>query len=643
MRGPMREVLRISCRHLASSPEKPSSKGESDAATTAPARWSPAWVWDKTKETALHYWHGTKLLVKDTRIASALFARMLRGRSLSRREHALLVRVLADLIRLLPLAFFVLVPFMEFALPFAIRLFPNLLPSTFEEKHIKEEKKIKMLKVRLEVAQVLEHTLEERALQMKRKRDHESGRESSAEELREFMARLREGGHASNPEELLRMMALFKDTLTIDAMDRPMLVSMCQFMGLNSFAPDGLLRWTLRAKLRQLRNDDKDIMWEGVGSLTDDELRAALRNRGLPSIGMSEDAMRRSLQEWLQVSQSDEIPNSLLLLANMYRYPRLQHDQLSGGSAQSEPEVSVPSQLIDILSAETAMTSIPAGAVDSALSESREVSPAEALALLEREQLLVEEEYEVRSGSAEVARAEEAAADAAKEKAEESDKAADKLADMTADKVGDTKADKVGNKVGEAAGETLKEAEGEVSAEKVEAEHSDRLSREQLQEIARAVETMSSESAFSRERQEMLELEKQRLEKRLEVEQACGDASALAMLDKRVSKMILALKAEMEKADGAIGKAFHSLDLDGDGVLSAEELLQAMDSINVKLRPQDAQFKQLLEQLDHDKDGRINLADLQELIREMQMRDASEDDARVRRAKEKLGTGTGCD
>eukprot|EP00965_Chrysotila_dentata_P076769 2534386-Pleurochrysis_carterae.AAC.6 len=37
MRGPMREVLRISCRHLASSPEKPSSKGESDAATTAPA------------------------------------------------------------------------------------------------------------------------------------------------------------------------------------------------------------------------------------------------------------------------------------------------------------------------------------------------------------------------------------------------------------------------------------------------------------------------------------------------------------------------------------------------------------------------------------------------------------------------------
>ena len=61
--------------------------------------------------------------------------------------------------RLVPLSFFVLVPMMEFALPFAIRLFPNLLPSTFEEKHQKEEKRMKLLKVRLEMAQLLERTL----------------------------------------------------------------------------------------------------------------------------------------------------------------------------------------------------------------------------------------------------------------------------------------------------------------------------------------------------------------------------------------------------------------------------------------------------------------------------------------------------
>ncbi len=38
---------------------------------------------------------------------------------------------------------------MEFALPFAIRIFPNLLPSTFEERHQREEKRKQLLKVRL--------------------------------------------------------------------------------------------------------------------------------------------------------------------------------------------------------------------------------------------------------------------------------------------------------------------------------------------------------------------------------------------------------------------------------------------------------------------------------------------------------------
>jgi hypothetical protein len=48
----------------------------------------------------------------------------------------------------------VVVPFMEFALPFAIRLFPNLLPSTFEEGHVREEKRMRLLKVRIGVAKV---------------------------------------------------------------------------------------------------------------------------------------------------------------------------------------------------------------------------------------------------------------------------------------------------------------------------------------------------------------------------------------------------------------------------------------------------------------------------------------------------------
>lgn len=43
-------------------------------------------------------------------------------------------RTTQDLLRLIPFAVFVIVPFMEFLLPVALKLFPNMLPSTFEDK-----------------------------------------------------------------------------------------------------------------------------------------------------------------------------------------------------------------------------------------------------------------------------------------------------------------------------------------------------------------------------------------------------------------------------------------------------------------------------------------------------------------------------
>lgn len=43
-----------------------------------------------------------------------------------------MIRTTADLFRLVPFAVFVIVPFMEFLLPIALKIFPNMLPSTFQ-------------------------------------------------------------------------------------------------------------------------------------------------------------------------------------------------------------------------------------------------------------------------------------------------------------------------------------------------------------------------------------------------------------------------------------------------------------------------------------------------------------------------------
>ncbi|KAG1652579.1 Mitochondrial proton/calcium exchanger protein [Nymphon striatum] len=79
-----------------------------------------------------HYYHGFRLLFIDIRVSSRLLWRILNGNSLSRREHKQLVRTVSDLFRLVPFSVFIIVPFMEFLLPVVLKLFPSMLPSTFQ-------------------------------------------------------------------------------------------------------------------------------------------------------------------------------------------------------------------------------------------------------------------------------------------------------------------------------------------------------------------------------------------------------------------------------------------------------------------------------------------------------------------------------
>ncbi|KAJ7419013.1 LETM1 and EF-hand domain-containing protein 1, mitochondrial [Willisornis vidua] len=114
-----------------------------------------------------HYYHGFRLLWIDTKIAARMLWRILHGNTLSRRERRQFLRICADLFRLVPFLVFLVVPFMEFLLPVALKLFPNMLPSTFETKSKKEERLKKELRVKLELAKFLQDTIEEMALKNK--------------------------------------------------------------------------------------------------------------------------------------------------------------------------------------------------------------------------------------------------------------------------------------------------------------------------------------------------------------------------------------------------------------------------------------------------------------------------------------------
>lgn len=262
-----------------------------------------------------HYYHGFRLLWIDTKIAARMLWRILNGHTLSRRERRQFLRICADLFRLVPFLVFVVVPFMEFLLPVAVKLFPNMLPSTFETQSIKEERLKKELRVKLELAKFLQDTIEEMALKNK------AAKGNATKDFSMFFQKIRETGERPSNEEILRFSKLFEDELTLDNLTRPQLVALCKLLELQSIGTNNFLRFQLTMRLRSIKADDKLIDEEGVGSLNVKELQAACRARGMRALGVTEDRLRDQLKQWLELHLHQEIPSSLLILSRAMYLP----------------------------------------------------------------------------------------------------------------------------------------------------------------------------------------------------------------------------------------------------------------------------------------------------------------------------------
>ncbi|KAM7376369.1 hypothetical protein PAMP_006110 [Pampus punctatissimus] len=222
-----------------------------------------------------HYYHGFRLLWIDTTITGRMLWRVLNGNPLSRRERRQFLRTCADVFRLLPFLVFIIVPFMEFLLPVALKLFPNMLPSTFETQSKKEERLKKELRVKLEMAKFLQDTIEEIALRNK------AAQGNVTEEFSTFFQKIRNSGERPSNEQIIRFSKLFEDELTLDNLTRPQLVALCRLLELQSIGTNNFLRFQLIMKLRAIRADDK----------------------------------------WLELHLNQQIPTSLLLLSRAMYLP----------------------------------------------------------------------------------------------------------------------------------------------------------------------------------------------------------------------------------------------------------------------------------------------------------------------------------
>ncbi|KAL8879726.1 MAG: hypothetical protein Q9192_008171 [Flavoplaca navasiana] len=279
-------------------------------------------IMQKVRKEVQHYWDGTKLLATEVKISTKLALRMAAGYELSRRENRQLQRTVQDLARLVPFSAFVIVPFAELLLPVALKLFPNLLPSTYEGQKSKDAKATSLRTTRKEVSSFLRDTLKETGLPV-------SAVNAQKEEFSEFFRKVRATGQSPTQEDVIKVCKIFKDDLTLDNLSRPQLVAMARYMNLNAFGTDMLLRYQIRRRMRQIKLDDRAIWYEGVDSLSVPEVQNACASRGLRTQGMSPGRLRDDLQMWLDLRLKYGLPSTLLVLSNAFMYTQGKDSEIS--------------------------------------------------------------------------------------------------------------------------------------------------------------------------------------------------------------------------------------------------------------------------------------------------------------------------
>ena len=575
------------------------------------ARW-----WGIVKSEAKHYWLGFKLLGKDTKIASRLVGKVVRGKTLSRRERKQLTRTTADIFRLVPMMVFLVVPFMELLLPVALKLFPNMLPSTFEDKLKKEEDMKKGVAARLEIAKFLQDTVSEMAGDINQQRSGDT--KTSAAELYGFMQRVRAGEHVDG-SELLKFAKLFNDELTLDNLERVQLVGLCRFVGISPFGTDAFLKTRLRAHLMEIKQDDLEIQEEGIDALTEEELRAACRARGMrtPFGEGAEKFMQQQLEEWLDWSLNRSLPSSLLLLSRISTFTV----SSSGAKASKRSESKTKMDVSSIDSIRETLSTMSEDVVEdvelfATSSADRSEEYEKKIELLEREEELIREEEELVLDVSlpDVHTADDIHSQTAREKA----------ATATAAAV-----------VKEAAMSSFADVLDRESAE--EREFKAAAAKEvKMQKVVNAIAALASSSGVISEREAFMDLVEKEIERlqsslgnkgagmvftkgqlnvdRGRIEEALGQTR----LEDRIGSILKRVERDLDDVEKKIGDKFKLLDTDNDGIISQEELQLALGFLKEQLGEEEV--ASLMEELAEEgavlPTGGISTAVLQEIAYE---------------------------
>ncbi|CAI4858576.1 CCQ_1a_G0056080.mRNA.1.CDS.1 [Saccharomyces cerevisiae] len=270
----------------------------------------------KMQKALRHYWDGSKLLGLEIKISSKLLMKSAAGYPLTRRENLQLKRTTQDIVRLVPFAAFLIIPFAELLLPFALKLFPNLLPSTYESSKKRENKLENLRNTRKLMSEII-----------KNNKSHFKPNNISEEQkalFNRFYTHVRATGVPESRQQLIEVARLFTDDTVLDNVTRPYLIALAKYMNLQPFGTDVMLRYRIRYKMLELKKDDLSIYYEDAEQLSLSELKTACASRGIRSVDVEPSVLYSNLRLWLNMRLKDKIPSTLLIMATAYNYGNVQ-------------------------------------------------------------------------------------------------------------------------------------------------------------------------------------------------------------------------------------------------------------------------------------------------------------------------------
>lgn len=282
-----------------------------------------SYYYKKFKDGTVHSWHwfknGSVLFRKNFSISKGLLSKKLKGDELTFRENQLLVKTTADVLKLIPFSFFIIVPFAELLLPVVLKVWPQMLPSTFDAKKLFGQSAAATDRSRRLLAkQEMLKFFSEISIRQDMDALSKKAADDKVKVLGEFKKLLAKPRQAGQPlpsvEELQKVSSLFQSEFKLENMPMKHLEAICYILDLDPYPFRSHVILQLKRYMGQVKREDRNISWEGIDSLSREELVEANRRRGMAHQSDRDvSLLRQQLRSWIEISSNRSIPMSLLL------------------------------------------------------------------------------------------------------------------------------------------------------------------------------------------------------------------------------------------------------------------------------------------------------------------------------------------